>query len=135
MTPFDQFKEFYGYKWAEVIRQYIGYHYVYCSPTAIALAKPEGDAWWIEYAAGDVEELLCHLPYWLPYIAYNRNYSLQNSGVNVTDPYKCHSTAKLVNRFLKHDPVKDGHPDAVPRRGRGCSEGEAAETAIPDYGG
>lgn len=94
MKPFEHFRSFYKDQWLPTLLWYANNHYVYSSPTAIALAKPDGDTWWIEYAAGDVEELLCHLPFWLPFIAFNAK-----------GRYRQYATARLVNRFLR-----DNHP-------------------------
>jgi hypothetical protein len=121
MTPFEHFAKFYGSGCWYLLGLYASCHHVYCSPTAIALAKQEGDTWWIEYAAGNVEELICHIPFWLPYI-----------GFHVKGSYKCYATARLVNRFLKNDPIKDGPTDPVPRRGRRGSDAkeDTATSAI-----
>lgn len=124
MTPFDQFKNFYKLEWPHVLTQYLNHHYVYVSPTAIGLVKPEDDAWWIEYVAGDVEELICHLPFWLPFLNYNDK-----------GRFRCHATARVINLLLKHDSFKDGNPDALPWRGRECAKGEATQAAIANHGG
>src|SRR6185503_9381269 len=96
--------KFYGAKWPDLLSEYIMNHYVYVSPTALCLAKPVGDQWWIEFLAGDMKEVLGHLPFWLTYISYSRR-----GNVNV------HATATLVNRLLKNDPVQNGSADALPR--------------------
>lgn len=102
MTPFQQFQKFYGDDWIATLFLYCQEHYVYSSKTAIGLVKPEGDSWWIEYAGGDLKELMQHLPYWLPQIAYStKQKHLLRSNDNDKGKVRCYATAKLVNRFLK----------------------------------
>jgi hypothetical protein len=105
MLPYDHAVKFYGLiDWMRLLERYASHHYVYSSPTALCLAKPEGDSWFIEFAAGDIQELICHLPFWLTYIRFS-----------VKGKSKVYATARLVNRFLKDATIEDGPADALPR--------------------
>lgn len=102
MTPFDQFKAFHGTAWPQKLLDYLSNGWVYSSPTCFALVgmrlNPDGrefDTWFIEYLAGDVKEAIHHLPFYLPYIAFNRK-----------GKTKLYATATITRRFLKDDSVK-----------------------------
>jgi hypothetical protein len=124
MKPSEHARKFYGKDWDGMLAYYVEYHFVYASPTAICLAKPEGNCWWIEYLAGDMKEVLGHLPFWLTYISYSRN------GI-----VKVHATATLVNRLLKNDPVQDGSVDALSWWRWPRTESKTSASSITHYCG
>ena len=101
MTPFDQFKAFHGMRWSQKLLDYLGDSWVYSSPTCFALVgrpitySQEFDTWFIDYLSGDVKEAIHHLPFYLPYIAFNRK-----------GKTKLYATATITRRFLKDDSVK-----------------------------
>ena len=101
MTPFDQFKAFHGTEWPQKLLDYFNHGWVYSSPWCFALVRIEPDLetqcnhWFIEYLAGDVKEAIHHLPFYLPYIAFNRK-----------GKTKLYATATITRRFLKDDSVK-----------------------------
>ena len=116
MTPYEQARKFYAFDdpskdWPSPLLLYASTHFAYSSPTAIVLAKPEGDYWWIEFMAGDMKEALGHLPYWLPQIRFQRR-----------GKDRIYWTATLVTKLLQtpsvhvkgvHDSVQNGSPDPV----------------------
>lgn len=99
MTPFDQFKAFHGTAWSQKLLDYLDNGWVYSSPSCFALVQVEPDLetkcnhWFIDFLAGDVKEAIHHLPFYLPYISFNRR--------NRT---KLYATATITRKFLK-----DGH--------------------------
>jgi hypothetical protein len=97
VTPFDQFKAFHGTAWSQTLLNYLNHGWVYSSPTCFALVRLdlESDVWFIEYLAGDVKEAIHHLPFYLPYVAFNRK-----------GKAKIYATATITRRFLKDDSVK-----------------------------
>jgi len=105
MTPFDQFKAFHGTAWSQKLLDYLDNGWVYSSPSCFALVicvdafnggKTEDfSTWFIDYLAGDVKEAIHHLPFYLPYISFNRR--------NRT---KLYATATITRKFLKDDSVK-----------------------------
>lgn len=119
MTPFERGWHFYGAEWFDTLEHYCARYFVYASPTALCLAKPEDGAWWIEFMAGDMKEALGHLPFWLPVIRFSRN------GI-----VKAYATATLVNKILKDDPVQNGPADAPVWWRWPCGSCQTASTAI-----
>jgi hypothetical protein len=105
------------------LQRYARSHFLYSSPTAFCLAKPVNGQWWIEFAAGSVEELILKLPFWLPIISFNRR-----------GRHRTYATATLVNRFLKNDRLQDGPVDAVPRWGRRAGSRAKDHATCPDNG-
>ena len=97
MTPFDQFKAFHGTAWPQKLLDYLNKGWVYSSPTCFALVQVSGleACWFIEYLAGDVKEAIHHLPFYLPYVVFNRK-----------GKAKLYATATITQRFLKDDFVK-----------------------------
>jgi hypothetical protein len=97
VTPFEQFKEFHGTAWPQKLLDYFNHGWVYSSPTCFALVQVSGfeACWFIEYLAGDVKEAIHHLPFYLPYVVFNRK-----------GKTKLYATATITQRFLKDDSVK-----------------------------
>lgn len=102
VTPFQQFHAFYRPNHWDVLGHYFTNHYVYSSPTAICLAKPDGDTWFIEYYAGDLREVFNVLPYWLTYVSFFRN-----------GRYRCYTLAAIAMKIIGHETVKDNRLAAV----------------------
>ena len=99
MTPFDQFKAFHGTAWPQKLLDYLSNGWVYSSPTCFALVDQHPDiengGWFIEFLAGDVKEAIHHLPFYLPYVAFNRK-----------GKTKIYATATITRQFLKDDFIK-----------------------------
>ena len=97
MTPFDQFKSFHGTAWPNKLADYLNNGWVYSSPSCFALVGIEltGETWFVDYLAGDVKEAIHHLPFYLPYVVFNRK-----------GKTKLYATATITRRFLKDDSVK-----------------------------
>ncbi len=98
MTPFDQFKAFHGTAWSQKLLDYLNHGWVYSSETCFVLVSacvddaPEDRFWFIDYLAGDVKEAIHHLPFYLPYIAFNRR-----------NRPKIYATATITQKFLKDE--------------------------------
>ena len=123
MTPFESALLFYQpEKLNELLMDYLQKHYVYNSPTAFVMAKALDGTWWIEYAAGDMKEIICAMPFWLPYIRFARN------GI-----VKAYAMAHFVNRILGRDTVKNGLVDSLPRWGWSSGSCETASSAVTYY--
>ena len=113
MTPYEQGRKFYKEQWTAKVVQFARDHFLYSSPTAIALAKELQHCWFIEFMAGDMREALGHLPHWKPQIAFSRRGRIRS-----------YWTATLVNKLLTeenfsvkatgNDSVKDGFADEAP---------------------
>ena len=97
MTPLEHARKFYGARWGDVFSLYLSSYYVYSSPDAFIMAKPEDEHWWVEYASGDLGRFLTIMPFWLPYVMFKRR-----------DKLKIYATATLTNKIFKDDPAKDG---------------------------
>lgn len=117
---------FYGARFKSVVAHYIGVGVVVVTPNLFLLAEPRcyylggWDTWFIEYLSGDIATALAVMPFWLPYIGFERRGRL-----------KIYATATLINHVLADEPVQNGSPDPLPRRWwRG--EDQAAPTPHAD---
>lgn len=83
---------------------------VVSTPKVFMMARPvcisglDPDAWFIEYGSGDMGAMFDLMPFWLPFIAFQRKGRM-----------KVYATATLANRILRDEIPKDGHVDAVLR--------------------
>lgn len=107
VTPFQHFKQFYSQakcqkNWKWVLNDYLVHHYVYCSPTAICLAKADGDTWFIEFYAGDLQEVFSVIPFWLDYVGFYRK-----------GRYRCYALATVVNKIMRNESGKPEQMVAV----------------------
>lgn len=132
MRPINHARKFYGRKFWHMVSAFAAHHYLYSSPTAFVLARLTKTHWWIEYAAGDIGEMLAVLPEWRPAIAFNRR-----------GKRRVYHLASLVNKLLPSSRInvkavlsetaKDGSFDPLLRRGW-RREGQAAETTCAHAG-
>ncbi len=120
MSPMEHAARFYRHELPDVIRDNysISTPTLFCLYRVVAIHGPDPDTFWIEYFSGKMVELLEHIPFWLPYVAFQRR-----------GRTKCHALATMVNKVVAHDPAKNGNADALSRgRARG-REDQGAKTA------
>ncbi len=144
MTPYEQASEFYRTRTpskSESLTKLLEFHYregcVLSTSRVFVLARVRPltdliarslppwprlpDAWFIEYLAGSMVDALTAMPFWLPYVAFERKGRL-----------KVYATATLVNRLLKDAPLENG--DANPLlRGRRGGHRQTSSTPVTHF--
>jgi hypothetical protein len=102
--------------------EYSKYQFVWISPKAIILAKPEYDTWWIEFFAGDMNEAFRVMPFWLPKVAFARK-----------GKHKIYWTVTLTRR-INASQLEDGFADEMSwRRWISAKTTQTSPAARPNH--
>jgi hypothetical protein len=118
MTPIEEAQAVYRREWCERgfwddVRDYTRYGYIISLPNIFILGRPvksgwssemildpanrttEPDCWHIALYAGDLSKAFDFLPYYLPFVSFERRNRL-----------KIYATSTLTGKLLSHDTVK-----------------------------
>lgn len=100
MTPYEQARAVYQKEWCaklfeEDLEHYLRHGFVVSLPDIFAMVKQEGDTWVIGLLAGDLRKAFDYLPFYLPYIRFERR-----------NKPKIYATVSLTNRILSRDRIK-----------------------------
>lgn len=77
----------------EDLQSHLNQGVVLSTPAFFVMARDEGGAWFVWCAAGNMLDMICAMPYYLPKIEFSR----RGKGI---DSY---NTNRLYNAILRHD--------------------------------
>ncbi len=100
MTPYEQAKQIYEKEpcantFEEDLAYYLEVGCVVSLPDVFAMARQVDDAWHVGAYAGDLKKAFDYLPFYLPYIQFERRNKL-----------KCYTTVSLTKKILTRDSVQ-----------------------------
>lgn len=97
MTPYEKAKAIYlkepcEQTFEEDLQIYLELGYVVSLPDVFAMVRQMDDAWHIGAYSGDLKKAFDYLPFYLPYIQFERRNKL-----------KCYLTSTLTDKILTRD--------------------------------